>query len=249
MSNPFLALATLTDDSEDETIPQTPVRATEPVAPLAPKKRVKKRPVKVPLSEILSSPSARPSQQRKGKKNRVTYRRNAAGQLVAPSGAVAGRGPASSRRVSFKADDFPSFGGSVSGPVVSGTWTSGIDGVVAAKDLPDPAIARRQEAERRRVFLARQRAAAHAQGYVEYSDDEEYFSDEEELVEHDRSVARERLERAEVEEAAAMAAIAAEREAELDEDLSDWEAEDGQSSWSNGWSQHASTGSGWDDWD
>ena len=254
MSNPFQALATLTD-SEDETIPQTtPERSTEPVPPLAPKKAAKKRPVKVALSELLSSspqrqrPHQRPHQrprQVNDKKGGVTYRRNKAGQLVAPSGAIAGRAAsasASSRRVSFKGGDFPSLG-AVSATVVTGTWSSGIDRVVAAKDLPDPAIAFRKEAELRRAFLVRQRAAAQSQGYVDYSDDEE-FSDEQELTDHDRAIASAVIARSEVEEAAAMASIVEKRGDERD-DLSGWEAERGQ-----GWSHAVSgSGSGWDDWE
>ena len=253
MSNPFqaLALATLTD-SEDETIPQTtPERSTEPVPPLAPKKAAKKRPVKVALSELLSSspqrqrPHQRPRQVN-AKKGGVTYRRNKAGQLVAPSGAIAGRAAsasASSRRVSFKGGDFPSLGAVSATTVVTGTWSSGIDRVVAAKDLPDPAIAFRKEAELRRAFLVRQRAAAQAQGYVDYSDDEE-FSDEQELTDHDRAIASAVIARSEVEEAAAMASIVEKRGDERD-DLSGWEAESGQ-----GWSHAVSgSGSGWDDWE
>ena len=160
MPNAFAALA-LTD-SEDEA-PATPV-VTTPV-----KVKVKAKPTRVAITRpapATTTPDHRPPPASTNAPHRPVYRRNAKGQLVnATTGEVltVGSRPKPQSAPAPKMDAFPALGKSKpsgSTPAIRmGAWGAGIKAVVAAKDLPDPEIARRKAAEERRMWLKRQQAA------------------------------------------------------------------------------------------
>lgn len=157
--NAFAALA-LTD-SEDEA-PATPV-VTTPVKTKVKAKATTRvaitRPAPTP-----TTPDRRPPPASTNAPRRPVYRRNTKGQLVnATTGEVlkVGSRPKPQSAPAPKMDAFPALGkSSGSTPAIRmGAWGAGIKPVVAAKDLPDPEIARRKAAEERRMWLKRQQAA------------------------------------------------------------------------------------------
>lgn len=108
-------------------------------------------------------------------KQSARYRRTQDGRLVlvAP-GAPPAKDPET-------AGQFPALNGNTtSSAPVMGSWAQGIEAVIAAKDLEDPAIERKRQQAARAAWLAKQRVANRATVY-----DDDYYGDEEEEQEID----------------------------------------------------------------
>ena len=174
--NAFSALA-LTDSSGDEATQATPVVTAQV------KTARKTRGTRVAITRPAPAPTTpdrRPPPASTNAPRRPVYRRNAKGQLVnATTGEVlkVGSRPPPQSALPPKMDAFPALGkSSGSTPAIRmGAWGAGIKAVVAAKDIPDPEIARRKAAEERRAWLKRQQAANMTA--VSYYDSEDEYGE------------------------------------------------------------------------
>jgi hypothetical protein len=198
-NNAFSALAVDSDDDESPTVETTvettvkiPMAAPAPApmaapAPTASKKTKRRQWLPLDLGAV--------SNQARDHRARVQQTR---GRRAVTSATIVASGPApkfvrkfvngrsvliqvnkvAPAKVAIDADSFPAVLGTVPVPTrVSGSWATGVQSIREAKNLPDPAIAKRQHELSKTVWLKRQRAArvTASTGYDDYdeSDDDE----------------------------------------------------------------------------
>ena len=164
-TNPFSALPVSSSEDEEIYVEESAM-ASQPKVEKPRQKRVWS---KVDLTGVLGREPSRLQSRGRGRgggrsrppQAMKSYHRTKDGRLVLLSGAEAASKSKSKpmsnpRQAPVLKSEFPSIGGAPSksqGPKSIGSWSGGIDGVRSAKDLPDPAHERRQEVERRLLWL------------------------------------------------------------------------------------------------